>query len=203
MYVVRNLLDHHQALGHRLERSQTDAGRDSLLSDLTYIWQFYLPRLPGMVELLPGPVHARDSSGSTGRSASTAGSTRPSPTWVDNLALIPAALIALLGLRALFARRGALRARLSELLVYLVDERRADGADRRRTPTCTAALEGAGYAQPRYLLPLLPLARRACSRSPRAAPAGAGGRRSGALIVVLFLAQDIFSQLLVVARFYA
>jgi hypothetical protein len=122
------------------------------------------------------------------------------PVWVYNLALIPAGLIAILGLRTLIARLGALRARLSELLVYLTMSAGlmaligADSYTHRLT-------EGLGYAQPRYLLPLLPLAAAMLALAAR----GAGrrwGPAAGALIVVLFLAQDIFSQLLVVARFY-
>jgi len=63
------------------------------------------------------------------------------------------------------------------------------------------ALEGPSYLQPRYLLPLLPLAAVALA----AGACGAGkrlGPAAGALIVTLFLAHDIFSQLLVVSRFY-
>ena len=58
-----------------------------------------------------------------------------------------------------------------------------------------------GYAQPRYLLPLVALFGAALALAAR----GAGrrwGPAVGALIVVLFLAQDIFSQLLVASRFY-
>jgi hypothetical protein len=122
------------------------------------------------------------------------------PVWVDNLALIPAALIAILGLRTLLARRAALRACLPELVVYLVmgvGLMALLGQDFYVNRT----LEGAGWAQPRYLVPLLPLAAAALALAAR----GAGkrwGPAVGALIVVLFLAQDVFGQLLTVARFY-
>ena len=56
-------------------------------------------------------------------------------------------------------------------------------------------------ARPRYLLPLLPLLGGALALAAR----GAGrrwGPAAGALIVVLFLAHDIFSQLHVISRFY-
>ncbi len=59
----------------------------------------------------------------------------------------------------------------------------------------------AEYAQVRYLLPLLPLLGAALALAAR----GAGRRLGpavGTLIVILFLAHDIFSQLLVVARYY-
>ena len=58
----------------------------------------------------------------------------------------------------------------------------------------------AEYAQSRYLLPLLPLLGAALALAAR----GAGRRLGppvGALIVLLFLAHDLFSQLLVVARY--
>ena len=61
--------------------------------------------------------------------------------------------------------------------------------------------ESLGFAEPRYLLPLLPLFAAVLALAAR----GAGrrwGPAVGALIVALFLAHDVFSQLLVVARFY-
>jgi hypothetical protein len=59
----------------------------------------------------------------------------------------------------------------------------------------------AEYAQVRYMLPLLPLFGAALALAAR----GAGrrwGPAVGALIVVLFMAHDVFSQLLVVGRYY-
>jgi hypothetical protein len=57
------------------------------------------------------------------------------------------------------------------------------------------------YAEPRYLLPMVPLAGAALALSARGA-----GRRwgpvAGVLIVVLFLAWNILSQLQVISRFY-
>jgi len=59
----------------------------------------------------------------------------------------------------------------------------------------------AEFAEARYLLPMLPLLAAVLAMAAR----GAGRRWGppvGALIVVLFLAHDIFSQLLVVSRYY-
>ena len=59
----------------------------------------------------------------------------------------------------------------------------------------------ADFGESRYLLPLLPLLGAATALAAR----GAGrrwGAAAGALIVVLFLAHDLFSQLQVVARYY-
>ena len=58
-----------------------------------------------------------------------------------------------------------------------------------------------GFGQPRYLLPMLALGGAALVLSAR----GAGrrwGPAVGTLIVVLFLAHDLFSQLQVIARFH-
>jgi hypothetical protein len=199
VYVASNLLKHHAALGLVSSAAKQTGAGGSLLTDLLYVWQFYLPHLPGMPNYFPGISMLRQvwfarAVGFYGWLDTIF------PVWVDNLALIPAALISLLGLRTLGMRRGALRARTSELLVYLVMAvglAALIGADF----AVHRAGEGAGWAQPRYLVPLLPLAAAALALAARGA-----GRRwgpfAGSLIVVLLLAQDIFGQLLTVARFY-
>jgi hypothetical protein len=200
VYVASNVLDHHQALGLvAASGAQKTASAGSILSNVAYVWQFYLPRLPGMVNDFPGMSTIRDMW--FDRAVGFYGWLDTSfPVWVDNLALIPAALIAILGLRTLLARRAALRACLPELVVYLVmgvGLMALLGQDFYVNRT----LEGAGWAQPRYLVPLLPLAAAALALAAR----GAGkrwGPAVGALIVILFLAQDVFGQLLTVARFY-
>jgi hypothetical protein len=61
--------------------------------------------------------------------------------------------------------------------------------------------EGLSFAEPRYLAPLFPLLAAALALAAR----GAGrrwGPAAGATLIVLFLAHDIFSQMLVVARYY-
>ena len=73
----------------------------------------------------------------------------------------------------------------------------------RATAYLSIGSEGVGgFVEPRYLLPLLPLLGAVLALAAR----GAGRRWGppvGALIVVLFFAHDIFSQLLVVSRFYS
>jgi hypothetical protein len=199
VYVASNLLNHHHVLGLFSKGAQQAGSSGSMLTDVGYVWQLYFPRLPGMVDDFPGMFTLRDLW--FDRAVGFYGWLDTSfPVWVESLALIPAALIALLGLRALASRRAALRAHLSELLVYLVMSAglmALIGQDFYMHHTT----EGAGWAQPRYLVPLLALA-----AVPLALAARGAGRRwgpaVGALIVTLFLAQDIFSQLLVVARFY-
>jgi 4-amino-4-deoxy-L-arabinose transferase-like glycosyltransferase len=199
VYVLSNALAHRHLLGIVSSTNNSPGHGESLLDDIAYIWQFYLPRLPGMVNDFPGLSTIRQTW--FDRSVGLYGWLDTSfPVWVDNLALIPTGLIAILGLRKLIARRAALRAHVSEILVYLamsVGLMVLIGQD----SYVNRAVEGAGWAQPRYLMPLLPLAAAFLALAAR----GAGRRWGppvGALIVVLFFAQDIFSQLLVVARFY-
>jgi hypothetical protein len=198
-YALYNLLRGDPALGIVSSAIHLTSGRESLPSEISYIWQFYLPRLPGMTSIFPGLSTIRQlwfdrAVGLYGWLDTTF------PEWVYNAALIPAGAIALLALRALVASRAALRARLPELAVYLAMSlglMALIGADSNLHRT----VEGAGYAQPRYLMPLLPLAAILLVLAAR----GAGrrwGQAVGALIVVLLLAHTIFSQLLVVSRFY-
>ncbi len=123
------------------------------------------------------------------------------PGWVYNLALIPAALIAGLCVRELVRNRRALAARVAELAVYCV---MAAGV---------MALVGASdyltypedigaYIEPRYLMPMLVLFGAVLALAAR----GAGrrwGPAVGALLVLVILGHDIFSQLLVISRYYA
>jgi 4-amino-4-deoxy-L-arabinose transferase-like glycosyltransferase len=172
---------------------------ESVSAEIDYIWQLYLPRLPGMVSDFPGLFTARQLwfdgyVGLYGWLDTTF------PTWVYSLALIPAGAIALLCGRALLQARRTLRGRAAELVTYAV------------TGVGLLALIGAAsypvfpridaeYAQARYLLPMLALLGAALALAAR----GAGrrwGPTAGTLIVVLFLAHDIVSQMLVVARYY-
>jgi hypothetical protein len=124
----------------------------------------------------------------------------PFPTWVYDIALVPLALLSILGIRALVAGRVALRGRLVELAVYAVM-----GAGLLALIGASSYLafpaQAGTWGVPRYLLPLLALLGAMLVLSAR----GAGrrfGPATGALIVVLFLAHNIFSQLQVIARFY-
>jgi 4-amino-4-deoxy-L-arabinose transferase-like glycosyltransferase len=200
LYALRNVVEHRSTLGIVSSAFELTRGHGSLLSDLVYVWQLYLPRIPGMVNYFPGISPLRQIW--FVRAVGLYGWLDTSfPPWVYNIALVPAALIAILALRSLVTKRSALRARASELFVYLAMSAGLmaligqDSHLHRLT-------EGGGYAQPRYLMPLLPLAAALLALAAR----GAGrrwGPAVGALIVVLFLAQDVFSQLLEVARFYS
>jgi hypothetical protein len=166
---------------------------------LSYIWQLYLPRLPGMHGYFGGLFTAQQIwfkgyVGLYGWLDTTF------PGWVYELALVPAVVLAGLCLRTLAAGRAALRVRAVEIGVYLlvcVGLMAVIGWD----SYLSFPREGAEYGQVRYLLPLVPLLGLCLALAARG-----GGRRwgpvLGAGIVVLFLGHDVLSQLQVVARFY-
>jgi 4-amino-4-deoxy-L-arabinose transferase-like glycosyltransferase len=196
LYAAVNVLSHHSLLGIVSATVRTTHG--SPLAQLDYIWQLYLPHVPGTANYFPGLFTPRlwfdDYVGLYGFLDTTF------PGWVDTLALIPACAIALLLGRALVQERAALRSRWLELAVYALMALGLlvlVGADSFRVfPKVDAE-----YAQPRYLLPLLAPLGAALALAARAA-----GRRwgpaVGALMVVAFLAHDVLSQMLVAGRFY-
>ncbi len=189
----------HQNVLHSVSTALHLSHHGSLLSQLSYAWQLYLPRLPGMVSDFPDLFTTRQIwfngfVGLYGWGDTTF------PNWVYDVALIPAVAIALLALRSLLARRAALRARAGELCVYALIGigvmAMVAGASYAEFPKVDAS-----FAHVRYLFPMLALLGALLALAAR----GAGRRWGpvvGLLIVVLFLAQDIFSQLLVVAHYY-
>jgi 4-amino-4-deoxy-L-arabinose transferase-like glycosyltransferase len=199
VYATSNALSRRPTFGFLSRTLSTSQPRESLLSEIFYAWQLFLPRLPGMTNDFPGIFTMRQIW--FDRGVGMYGWLDTSfPPWVNHLALILAVPIVGLGLSALWAARSALRGRLTEVAVYAAmagGMLALVGADSYRH----LATEGGGYLQPRYLLPMLPLLAAALALSARGA-----GRRwgpvAGTLIVLLFLAHDIFSQLLTISRFY-
>jgi len=196
-YAVVNLASGKPTFG--VVSSALDLTHGSLLSEASYIWQLYLPRLPGMGSDFPGIFTTRqlwfnDYVGLYGWLDT------PFPAWVDTLALVPAAAILALFTRSFVHGRSILAGRLSEIAVYATMALGLlvlIGADSYLAFPATDA----EYAQARYLLPLLPLLGAVLALAAR----GAGrrwGPAAGTLIVVLFAAHDIFSQLQVIARYY-
>ena len=199
LYIIVNLFSNHAGLGAVSGALHLTNSRGSLGGEISYIWQFYLPRLPGMGNDFSGIFPSRQIW--FDRSVGWYGWLDTSfPAWVENIALIPAALLTILGIRALVSVRATLRARLVELAVYAligVGVLVLIGAD----SYLGFPQEAGRYGEPRYLLPMLALVGAALALSAR----GAGrrwGPAVGALIVVLLLAHNIFSQLQVIARFY-
>ncbi len=186
-------------LGSPAATVQSLTKHGSLLGRANYIWQFYLPRLPGMPNDFPGIFTTRQIwfnglVGLYGWLDTTF------PGWVYDLALIPASALALLCTRALVAGRASLLARGGELLAYAL---LAAGLLILIGSASYVGFPefGGAYAESRYLLPLL-----APMGAALALAARGGGRRwspaVGAAILMLFAAHDIFSQLQVIARYY-
>jgi 4-amino-4-deoxy-L-arabinose transferase-like glycosyltransferase len=197
LYALYNTLAGKPVLGALAGALNLSGKSGSLLKELGYIWQFYLPPLPGMHDYFHGFLTTRvlwfnGLLGLYGWLDTTF------PSWVYTAALVPAALIAALFARALYTYRGALRSRLVELCVYLaivLGVAGVIGVDDyiHHLPT--------EYAEPRYLLPLLALWGPILALAAR----GAGRRWGpvvGVLLVTLLLAHDVFSQLLVISRYY-
>jgi 4-amino-4-deoxy-L-arabinose transferase-like glycosyltransferase len=199
LYVLRNALEHHHTLGI-VSGGRSLLTLEELWHAVVYSWQLYLPRLPGMPHYFEGVATFKDiwfdrSVGFYGwMDTIFAG-------WVDNVALVLAVAVAILFGRELLARRAALAERLPELgtyaamilgLLMLIGVSSYDSDVLHQQPA---------FAEPRYLLPLLPLLGAVFTLAVR----GAGRRWApvvGAALVVLIFGYDVVSQLQVVARYY-
>jgi 4-amino-4-deoxy-L-arabinose transferase-like glycosyltransferase len=198
-YVLLNALTGRPLDGIVAGRVSLSAAHGSPGQELSYIWQFFLPRLPGMHSYFPGLPTTRGFwvNGLVGLYGWV---DTVFPAWVYNAALVPLALLAALVLSALVQCRRTLRRRAAELGVYaamgiglLVLIGVSDYAE---YPSNIG-----NYAQPRYLLPLLALYGAALALAAR----GAGRRWGpvvGTAIVMLLIAHDIFSGLLEISRYY-
>ncbi len=171
----------------------------SLFAELAYIWQMYLPRLPGMHSDFPG-IFTTKKIWFDGYIGLYGWIDTPFPGWVYDLSLVPAAMIAGLCAFGVAASTVRLRDRTSELITYGAMSAGllalVGGDSYLRFPQIDAE-----YGQFRYMLPLLPLLGVVLALAAR----GAGrrwGPTVGVLIVMLFFGHDIFSQLQEVARFY-
>ena len=197
LFIFVNLLTGHPVLGIVSTSLKLKGVHGSIFSKFSYIWQLYLPRLPGMTNYFPGLSTTRGLW--FNRGAGFYGWLDTSfPIWVNNLALVPTGILALLCVRALATGRAALHQRAAEIAVYAV---MALGLLALIGISAYVNSSEGLFADPRYLLPLLPLLGAGLVLAAR----GAGrrwGPAVGAAIIVLFLAHDIFSQLLVVSRYY-
>jgi 4-amino-4-deoxy-L-arabinose transferase-like glycosyltransferase len=198
VYILINIAGHKSLLGIVSGSIQTTEKHD-IPRELAYIWQFYLPRLPGMPHDFPGifpPWHVWFK----GAVARYNWLETSFPGWVYKVALIPAAAMAGLGGRELYLRRRLLQARVAEFAVYLTMlvglMVLLAAASFDSFPTLAL-----GDSEPRYFLPMLALGGALLALAAR----GAGkrwGPVAGATIVMLFLGHDVLSQLLEVSRYY-
>ncbi|HKG39221.1 MAG TPA: DUF2142 domain-containing protein [Conexibacter sp.] len=178
----------------------TSVVHPSLSESLAYVWEFYLPPLPGMTHVTATTFSTREVwfEGFVGRFGWI---DTTFADWVYSVAAIPAILVLLLCVRALVRARRTLRARLVELVVYAA-----------LAVGMMLLVAGASYnlflqhggdaAAARYLLPLLPLYGALLVLATR----GAGRRWApivGTAIVMLAVAHNAFGLLLEVSRYYA
>jgi hypothetical protein len=200
LYGLVNLLSGHPTFGILSKGASGLTGVGSSISgELSYIWQFYLPRLPWMHSdfgsiFTTRQIWFKDLIGLYGWSDTVF------PGWAYNVALVPVGLIAILCIREMVRGRAALRSRVGEILTYAaigVGVMALVGAD----GYLAFPRNVASYAEPRYMLPMVALWGAVLALAAR----GAGrrwGPPAGALIVVLVMGHDIFSQLQVIARYY-
>jgi 4-amino-4-deoxy-L-arabinose transferase-like glycosyltransferase len=174
-------------------------GEAGLLNAASYMWQFYLPRLPFMDQDFFGVYQLRQTwfNGFIGQFGWL---DFGFPQWVYNWALALAlGLLALVG-RHLVSLRDVLRSRLWELATYLMLMFGLlvliGGV------SYVARLDGVpGYEQPRYLFPLLALYGALIALAAR----GAGKRYGpvvGVLIVCIAIAHTAAAMLLTLTRYY-
>jgi hypothetical protein len=191
-------LANHSGLGNATE-TFTNA-RHSPWQEISYIWQLYLPRLPGTRSYFPGLLTPRQLwfNGLVGLYG---WENIPFPGWVYNVALILAVLIGVLCVGELIRRRDTLLRRLPELAVYFLLGLGVAVIVGIQSYTSDVLNGGEPYWEPRYLLPMLSLWGLVTALAAR----GAGRRWGpvvGVLIIALLLAHDVVSQLQVVGRFY-
>jgi hypothetical protein len=198
-YTLRNALVSKPALG-----SASTVGSSitlgSLWHEISYTWELFLPRLPGMTQYFPGISTWREiwfdrSVGFYGWMDTTF------PSWADNVALVIAVAIAALFIRTVYLEREALRARLPEFAGYAVIVLALMAMLGVSSYAGNGLKDEAALGEPRYLLPLLPLLAAIVALAAR----GAGRRWMpvvGATLVVLFLGHDLLSQLQTIGRYY-
>jgi hypothetical protein len=163
-----------------------------------YMWQFYLPRLPGMHPLFQ--TYELRQIWFNGFIGQFGWLEYSFPHWVYDFALAVAfGLVALVG-RELVRVKALLRSRVGELITYLtlgIGLLVLVGG-----VSYIARVGGSlGYEQPRYLFPLLPLYGALIALAAR----GAGrryGPAAGVFLVCLAVAHTAAAMLLTITRFY-
>lgn len=200
LYGLVNILSNHTTFGG-VSGGATGltSAQHSIVGAISYIWQFYLPRLPFMHNDFPGLLTTRQIWFRNVIGLYGWGDT-PFPAWVYDVALILVVAILALCARALVLARASLHPRLAELFTYACISLGllllVGASGYLAFPTSAAE-----FTDARYLLPLLVLWGSILALAAR----GAGRRWGpvvGALIVVLVIAHDLFSQLQVIARYY-
>jgi 4-amino-4-deoxy-L-arabinose transferase-like glycosyltransferase len=176
------------------------ARHTSLGGQLAYLWETFLPRLPGMPQEIHGhPTYPLWQDYFQGLVARYGYFEFGFPQRVNLAALaIALALLALAG-AAIWRARPELRRRRGELACYLL-----------LAVTILVGVAVAGYhfrsatglnfEQTRYLFPLLPLYAAVFALAARGA--GRYGRAAGVLLVFVVVAHNLFSLLLTLQHYY-
>ncbi len=173
----------------------------SVRGQLSYLWQFYLPRLPFMADKFLGysqyPIWDVYLQGFVGRFGWFQ---YGFPLWVNQIGLGVLAGISLMAGVTLFRCRESLRRRWPELCCY--------SAVLAGTALLIAvagyryrAATGSNFEQTRYLFPLLPLYGAVIALAAQ----GAGrrwGQAVGTALVVLAVGHSLFAMLLTINRYY-
>ena len=200
-YLLLTLLDHVAwdrgwILAHTPAEQPEDHG--GLGGQLSYLWQVFLPRLPGQSTAFPDfyPGWQLWLKGFFGKFGWTVVSYAE---WAYRLAALVFGIVGALALRTLARERASVRERLPELLGY------AAMAAGLLLLIGMVALRGfapgiAGAIQGRYLLPLLPLFGALLVLAVRGA--GRWGRAVGVALALACVAWSVFGQLLTIAWFY-
>jgi Predicted membrane protein (DUF2142) len=147
-YVLLNALTGRSAYG-TFSSGIASTADGSALHEVSYIWQFYLPRLPGMHDYFPGlsTTHKFWIDGLIGLYGWV---DTVFPSWVYNIALVPLALLATLLTGTLLARLHCLRCRADRVRN---NDSRFDDPDRRqrlpRLPHCHRQLRTTALPSPR------------------------------------------------------
>jgi hypothetical protein len=184
-----------------LARTPAEAPEDhgNLGGQLSYLWQVFLPRLPGQTAAFPDfyPGWQMWLKGFVGKFGWTVISYAE---WVYKLAALLLGVVGALALRTLVRERVVLRRRLPELVGY------AAMAAGLLLLIALVALRGfapgiSGAIQGRYLLPLLPLLGALLVLAARGAGAR-WGRAVGVALVLACVAWSVFGQLLTIAWYY-
>jgi 4-amino-4-deoxy-L-arabinose transferase-like glycosyltransferase len=165
--------------------------------ELSHIWQLFLPRLWLHPQFSYFPYWKTWFKGLVGRLGWL---DYELPSWVFPVAAVLAGVVIVLAISELVRRRGSLRARMWELLVYLAAVAglcMVIGVQSYRD----YIQSGQVFEQPRYLLPLLGLYAGVVALAVRF-----GGRRWGPMlaagIVVIAIGHDLYAQMITVARYY-
>ena len=171
----------------------------TISGQLSYLWQFFLPRLPFMQKQFSGlPLWNVYFTPFVGRFGWFL---YGFPDWVNQLALAIYVGVLALATAALVRARSALLSRWTELACYLT---MCAGLLLLVAVAGYRSLAGSGilFEQARYLLLLLPLYAALIALAAR----GAGrrwGPAAGGVLVVIAMGHSLFAMLLTISRYYA